>query len=110
MRENVLRNLVSRAASNPEFLRQARQDLRGTIARHGYRLTNEEPRLVENFLRKTAAMTGVQLTGTLDSGEQSDEALGHLSCPTCARLLALTFAEPKYPYRRSSSSAPTAAI
>jgi hypothetical protein len=68
MRDNVLRNLASRAASNPEFLRQARQDFQGTIARHGYRLTNEETRLVEDFLRKTAAMTDVQLAGTLASG------------------------------------------
>jgi hypothetical protein len=68
MRDDLLRNLASRAASNPEFLRQARRDLRGTIARHGYRLTNEETRLVEDFLRKTAAMTDVQLAGTLASG------------------------------------------
>ena len=68
MRDDLLRNLASRAASNPEFLRQARRDLRGTIARHGYRLTNEETRLVEDFLRKTAAMTDVQLASTLASG------------------------------------------
>ncbi len=46
MRENVLRDLASRAATDPNFLRQSRQDLQGTLARHGYRLTDEETRLV----------------------------------------------------------------
>jgi hypothetical protein len=44
MRESVLRNLASRAAADSNFLRQARQNLRGTPARHGYRLTDEEAR------------------------------------------------------------------
>ena len=47
MREKILRDLASRAATDPTFLRQARQDLHGTLARHGYRLTGEEARLVE---------------------------------------------------------------
>ncbi len=38
---------ASRAATYPDSLRQARQDLQGTLARHGYRLTDEETRLVE---------------------------------------------------------------
>lgn len=43
MRENVLRDLASRAAKDPAFLRQARKDLEGTLARHGYRrLTGEK--------------------------------------------------------------------
>jgi hypothetical protein len=47
MREHVLSDLAGRAATNPAFLGQARQDLHGTLARHGYRLTNEQRRLVE---------------------------------------------------------------
>jgi len=46
MRENILRDLASRAATEPTFLRQARQDLRGTLAGFGYDLTLGELRLV----------------------------------------------------------------
>ncbi len=68
MRENVLRDLASRAATNPDFLRQARQDLQGTLARHGYRLTGEEPRLVEGLRRQTASMTDEELARSLANG------------------------------------------
>jgi hypothetical protein len=68
MRENVLRDLASRAATNPDFLRQARQDLQGTLARHGYRLTDEETHLVEGLRRQTASMTNEELARTLASG------------------------------------------
>jgi hypothetical protein len=68
MRVNVLRDLASRAAADSGFLQQARQDLQGTLTRHGYRLTNEERRLVEDFLGQTSAMTDVELARTLASG------------------------------------------
>ncbi len=68
MRENVLRDLASRAATNPDFLRQARHDLQGTLARHGYRLSGEETRLVENLRRQTASMTDEELARTLANG------------------------------------------
>ena len=68
MRENVLRDLASRAATDPTFLRQARQDLQSTLARHGYRLTDEEARLVEGLRRQTASMTDEELAHTLASG------------------------------------------
>jgi hypothetical protein len=68
MRENVLRNLASRAATDPDLLRQARQDLRGTLARHNFRLTDEETRLAEGLLQKTASMTDGELARTLASG------------------------------------------
>ncbi len=68
MRENVLRDLASRAASDPRFLRQTRQDLKGTLARHGYDLTLEELRLVEDLRRRTAAMSDEQLARTLANG------------------------------------------
>jgi hypothetical protein len=68
MRENVLKELASRAATDPNFLRQVRQDLQGTLARHGYRLTDEEARLVEGLRQQTASMTDEQLAHTLASG------------------------------------------
>ena len=68
MREAVLRDLASRAATDPAFLRQARQDLQGTLARHGYRLTDEEARLVEGLRQRTASMTDEELARTLASG------------------------------------------
>lgn len=68
MRENVLRNLASRAATNPDFLQQARNDLEGTLARHGYNLTNEEMRLVEGLRQQTAGMSDEELTRTLAGG------------------------------------------
>jgi hypothetical protein len=68
MRKNVLRDLVSRAATDPTFLRQGRLDLQGTLARHGYRLTDEETRLVEGLRRHTASVTDEELARTLASG------------------------------------------
>jgi hypothetical protein len=68
MRKNVLRDLASRAATDADFLRQARQDLRGTLARHGYRLSAEETRMVGNLRRRTAGMTDEELARTLVSG------------------------------------------
>ncbi len=64
MRENVLRNLASRAATD----RQVRQDLQGTLIRHGYRLTDEEACLVEGLRQQTASMTDEELAHTLASG------------------------------------------
>jgi hypothetical protein len=69
MREHVLRDLASRAA-DPGFLRQARQDLRGTLARHDYCLTGEEMRMVEGLRRQTASMTDEELARALVSGLQ----------------------------------------
>jgi hypothetical protein len=68
MRENVLRDLARQAATEPTFLRQARQDLQGTLARFGYDLTLEEHRLVEDLRRRTAAMSDEQLARTFASG------------------------------------------
>jgi hypothetical protein len=42
IRENILRDLASRAAMDPDFLRQARQDLQGALTRLRYGLTDEE--------------------------------------------------------------------
>lgn len=68
MRENVLRDLASRAATEPTFLRRARQDLQGTLAGFGYDLTLEELRLVEDLRGRTAAMSDEQLARTIASG------------------------------------------
>ncbi len=68
MREKVLRDLASRAATDVGFLKQARRDLEGTLAEFGYHLTLEELRLVEDLRRRTAAMSDEQLARTLASG------------------------------------------
>jgi hypothetical protein len=68
MRESVLRDLASQATTDPDFLRQARQDPVGTLARRGYHLTDEEMRMVENLRRQTSAMTDEELARTLASG------------------------------------------
>ena len=68
MRDNVLRDLASRAATDPEFLRRARQDLEGTLVRHGYHLTAEEMRRVESLRRQTAGMSDEELARALASG------------------------------------------
>ena len=68
MRENVLRDLAGRAATEPTFLKQARRDLEGTLARFVYELTLEELRLVESLRWQTAGMSDEQLARTLASG------------------------------------------
>jgi hypothetical protein len=68
VRENVLRNLASRAATDPTFLRRTRRDLQGTLAGFGYELTLEELRLVEDLRRWTAAMSDELLARVLASG------------------------------------------
>jgi hypothetical protein len=55
LREKVLRELASRAATDAGFLEQARRDPKGTLAGFGYDLTLEELRLVEDLRRRTAA-------------------------------------------------------
>jgi hypothetical protein len=68
MREHVLEDLVNRAASDPEFLGQARRDLEGTLAQYGYHLTDEELQLVRNLQRQTAGMSNNELTRMLADG------------------------------------------
>lgn len=68
MRENVLRNLARQAAVDPDFLRQARKDLEGTLARYGHHLTDEEMRLVDSLQQQTAAMSDETLARTLARG------------------------------------------
>jgi len=68
LREKVLRDLASRAATDAEFLKQARRNLEGTLARHGYELTLEELRLVEDLRRRTVAMSDEQLARAFAGG------------------------------------------
>jgi hypothetical protein len=68
MREDVLRDLASRAAVDPRFLRQARKDLKGTLTKHDYNLTGREIRLVESLRQHTAEMSDEQLARTLANG------------------------------------------
>jgi hypothetical protein len=71
MRESVLRDLASQAATDLDFLRQVREDLAGTLARHGYRLTAEEMQMVEELRRQTSAMTDEEVARTLAGGLQA---------------------------------------
>ena len=50
------------------FLRRARKDLEGTLARNGYHLIAEELRLVEILRRQTAGMSDEELARTLAGG------------------------------------------
>jgi hypothetical protein len=70
LRETVLSFLASRAATDPDFLRRARQDLTGTLTRNGYHLTEGELRLVEGLQRQTVGMSDEELARTLASGLQ----------------------------------------
>jgi hypothetical protein len=70
LRETVLSNLARRAATDPEFLRLARKDLEGTLARYGYYLTEGELRLVEDLRRRTTRMSDEELARMLASGLQ----------------------------------------
>ena len=60
LRENVLRDLANWAATDPEFLRRARTDLEGTLARYGYRLAGEEIRRVEGLRHRAVSMSDAQ--------------------------------------------------
>lgn len=68
MRENVLRDLAEKAASDPEFLGSARRDLAGTLDRYGYELTPEELEAVEDLRRRTAVVGDGTLAAMLAGG------------------------------------------
>src|SRR5918997_6245968 len=68
MREHVLKALANRAATDPEFLGQARRDLEGTLAQYGYHLTDEELQLVKDLQRQTAGMSDNELARMLADG------------------------------------------
>ena len=68
MLEDVLREMTRRAVRDPDFLRQARQNLEDTLARFGYRLSGEELRLVEGLHGRTAMMSDGALVRALSDG------------------------------------------
>lgn len=65
VRENVLRDLATRAATDPEFLRRLRENPEDTPARFGYDLDDEDLRLVEDLHRRTALMSDEDLARLL---------------------------------------------
>jgi hypothetical protein len=71
MRESILRDLARQATTDPNFLRQARRDLAGTLARYGYHLSEEEMQMVENLRRQTSAMADEEFAGMLVTGLQA---------------------------------------
>lgn len=68
MREEVLRGLARRAATDHEFLRQLREDPAGALALQGYDLTAEELAAVEDIRRRTAGMGDDSVAGVLVGG------------------------------------------
>ncbi len=76
MRENVLRELAARAATDPAFLARARKDLEGTLALYGYCLTGAELQVVKDLRQQTAGMSDEELARTLAGGLE-----GRISSP-----------------------------
>lgn len=68
MRDDVLRDLARRAATDHEFLRSARQDLPRALARYGYDLTGEELAAVENVRRQTAGLDDAEVARAIAGG------------------------------------------
>jgi hypothetical protein len=64
----VLSSLAGRAARDPRFLRQMREDLEAALARYGYDLTDEELRVLKNVQQQTAGMSDEELARALTVG------------------------------------------
>jgi hypothetical protein len=60
--------MASWVVRDPDFLRQARQNLESTLALHGFQLTGEEKLLVEGLRRQTAGMSDGALANALSDG------------------------------------------
>jgi hypothetical protein len=68
MRRELLEQLARRAATDAEFLRQARRDLESTLTRYGYNLTPEELRSVRDVQRRTTGMGDDEVVRALLGG------------------------------------------
>lgn len=68
MREPILRDLASRAASDPKFLSGLRKDPERALAEHGYALTPDELRTVMDLRRRTAFLGDRTLAAMLAGG------------------------------------------
>lgn len=73
MREDVLRSLASRAVSDRAFLSGLRKDPRGTLAAHGYDLSQGELAAVLDLQRRTAGL-GDGMVAALISGGLGNRA------------------------------------
>lgn len=73
MREDVLRSLAVRAASDRTFLTYLRRYPEAALAAHGYALTEEELATVMDLRRRTTAL-GDGMVATLLSGGLKDRA------------------------------------
>src|ERR671916_365623 len=85
MRGNVLRELASRATTDPEFLERTREALEGTLARYGYHLTDGEMQLVSNLRHQSTGMSSEELAGTLAAGLAGRERDPHQEALRVAR-------------------------
>lgn len=72
MDDDVLRNLVNQARTDPEFKRKARADLEGTLNEYGYELNEEELAAAREFHRQTQRMDDAQLNRELARRASSD--------------------------------------
>lgn len=68
MREDVLRELAARAASDPVFLSGIRRDPERTLLTHGYELTPEELKTVQDLRRRTSLLGDSTLAALLAGG------------------------------------------
>ena len=68
LRENLLRDLARRAATDPDFLGRLRENVEETLAGYGYDLTREELRLVKDLRRRTALISDEDLAHLLSGG------------------------------------------
>lgn len=102
MREAVLRSLATRAVSDRAFLSDLRRDPRGTLAAHGYDLTEEELASVVDLQRRTAAL-GDGMVAALLAGALKDRAGGPPARPRAPGESAAGPARPGRPGRADGS-------
>jgi hypothetical protein len=72
MRANVMSELVAKARSDETFRSAARTDLEGTLASHGFDLTEDELAAARAFQSEVANLSDEELERLL-----SDDVSGH---------------------------------
>ena len=68
MREEILRDVASRASSDPAFLAGVRKDPEGTLSRYGYNLTPDEMGTILDLRRRTASLGDGMVAALLAGG------------------------------------------
>lgn len=68
MREEILRDLAARAASDPAFLSGIRRNPERALAEHGYALTPDELKAVLDLRRRTVLLGDRTLASMLAGG------------------------------------------